>query len=257
MHDNAGIVQGLKELCSELCDISKIAEKNKKSLTGNNFYGDKFHGVVVEVSKLEQELTALFQFLVTDESDIAKYKSSLSTIKSPITKSIAKREALRALVLISDSKLLVALANQTANPIPKTEQVLPLAVVSNTRGYLTQLVVQMNGCYEHQWFDACSVMLRKFVEIAIIEVYKAKSRTNDITDAKGNYDSLGVLVSKISGDPAWNLDKATRRLLPELKKLGDHAAHTPHYICTKPDVDRLLSDFRVAADDLLHLASLK
>jgi hypothetical protein len=32
---------------SELVDVAKTAQRNKKSLSGDNFYGQKFHGYVV------------------------------------------------------------------------------------------------------------------------------------------------------------------------------------------------------------------
>jgi hypothetical protein len=52
--------------------------------------------------------------------------------------------------------------------------VLALSVVKGTRGYIERLVEQANGCYDHRWFEACAMTLRKLVENLIIEVYEAK-----------------------------------------------------------------------------------
>jgi len=59
-----------------------------------------------------------------------------------------------------------------ASPTPETELVLPQAVFDGVRrDYFAKIVDQINGCYEHHWFDACSVMIRKLAEILIILVY--------------------------------------------------------------------------------------
>ena len=45
--------------------------------------------------------------------------------------------------------------------------------------------------------------------------------------------------------------------MPEIKKLGDRAAHNRRYWATKQDIANVLSGLRTAADDLLHLAGHK
>ena len=52
-----------------------------------------------------------------------------------------------------------------------------MEVVRNTRGYLEKMVTQINGCYEHQWYDASSVMIRKLAECLIFLVYDHKLDT--------------------------------------------------------------------------------
>lgn len=148
-------------------------------------------------------------------------------------------------------------APKAVDSIPKTEQVLSQSVVIGTRGYLEAVVQQANGCYEHNWFDSCSVMIRKFVEILIIEVYEAHHKASDIKNSNDDFFMLGDLVSSILKDTAWNLARETKRVLPEIKSLGDRSAHNRRYIAKKSDVDKVIPGLRVAADDLLHLAKLK
>jgi hypothetical protein len=128
--------------------------------------------------------------------------------------------------------------------------------VKGTRGYIERIVQQANGCYESGWHDACMVMVRKFVEILIIEVYVAHSKTNSIKDSNDNFLMLRGLITKILSDFP-NLNRDTRRLLPEIKSYGDRSAHNPRYLAIKDDVDKLIPGVRVVADDLLHLANLK
>ncbi len=146
------------------------------------------------------------------------------------------------------------------NPVetkPKSEQVLPASVVGGTRGYYDRIIQQANGCYERQWFDACSVMIRKFVEVLIIEVYEANGKANDIKDRNGNFLMLGDLINVILQDSTWHLGREVKDSLPEIKRMGDRSAHNRRYIATKADVDKVLPGLRVIADELLHVAKLK
>jgi hypothetical protein len=145
----------------------------------------------------------------------------------------------------------------TVETNPKTEQVIPKSVVANTRGYYERIIQQANGCYERQWFDACSVMIRKFVEILIIEVYEANRKANEIKDSSGDFFMLRDLITVMLKDLTWNLGRETKKSLPEIKLMGDRSAHTRRYLAMKGDVDKVIPGLRVIADELLHLAKLK
>ncbi len=138
---------------------------------------------------------------------------------------------------------------------PLTQHVLPLDVVKGTRGYFEQIVNQANGCYEKGWYDACSVMIRKLVEVLIIAVFEAKGESATIKK-DDNFLMLSGLVDAILARPDWNLGRVTKAALPQLKALGDHSAHSRHYMARKPDVDKVLPGLRVAVEDLLHHACL-
>lgn len=143
---------------------------------------------------------------------------------------------------------------------PKTEQVLPVALVKATRrNYLEKIILQANGCYERGWYDGCAVMMRRFIETMIIEVYEAHGKASEIKDSSGHFIMLRDLLTKFLNDTTWNLQRETQRLLPEVKALGDSSAHARRFIAIKEDVDKLLQNgrYRVAAEDLIHLAKLK
>jgi len=148
-------------------------------------------------------------------------------------------------------------ADNACNPTPKTELVLPHSVVEGTRGYLQTVIQQANGCYEHQWFDACAVMIRKFAEILIIEIYEAHGRAGEIKDRQGDFLMLRDLVSMIIADTAWSLSRETKKVLPVIKSLGDRSAHNRRYLAKQDDVDKVIPGLRVLTDDLLHLTNLK
>src|SRR5262245_12653684 len=117
--------------------------------------------------------------------------------------------------------------------------------------------MQANGTYEHQWYDASSVMIRRLVETLIIEVYEAKNRANEIKGGDGHFLMLSHLVDKILSDPAFHLGRETKRGLPLIKSLGDRSAHNRYFIAKKDDIDKVTHDLRVVAEELLNLAGMK
>lgn len=138
---------------------------------------------------------------------------------------------------------------------PATEHVLPLDVIKNTRKYFEQIVNQANGCYEKGWFDACSVMVRKLIEVLIIAVFEAKGEAAAIKK-DDNFLMLSGLVDAILARTDWNLGRETKVALPRLKTLGDRSAHNRHYMARKADLDKVLPDLRVAVEDLLYHGKL-
>lgn len=257
MSDSGGekLIGELQAEVRALCATAKTAEKNGKGLSGDNFYSNKFHEHVVKVTKCVARLKHLIHSAV-DAKSVTEFEAALATITATSKKSKERSDAAKRIDLLSHTTLIPALAS-SSEPSLKEERVLPLAVVKGTRGYLEKVTVQANACYENKCYDACSVMLRKLVEILIIEVYESKQRSSDIKNGAGEFFMLRDLVTKILGETAWNLGRETKQSLPQLKSLGDRSAHTRHYVATKGDVDNLLSGLRVVVDDLLHLSGLK
>jgi hypothetical protein len=139
-------------------------------------------------------------------------------------------------------------------PAPPQEFVLPMAVFEGTRDYIKKIVVQINGCYEHKHFDACAMMIRRLVEMLIIEVYKHPKREAEIQSG-GIFKMLGTLIDQILLD--FSLGKDTKKGLPLINELGNRSAHAPTFIAHQNDIDRIQGYLRVISDELLCLAALK
>ena len=243
--------------CREACDAAKKAAKSKKSLAGDNFYGKKFANILIAIAQADAKLKKVKALVAIEQEEVAHSDTWLEIIKSTNAKSSQRVEALKQLRLFYHSELLPRVEGLTADPVPETEQVLPVAVIENTRGYIEKVVLQANGSYEHQWYDACAVMIRRLVETFIIELYEAKGKAEEVQDADGNFLMLRDLVDCISVEKDWNLSRETKRILPLLKNLGDRSAHNRRYLAKKQDIDKVLPGLRVVTDDLLHLAGLK
>jgi hypothetical protein len=239
------------------CEIARVAARNKKSLAGANPYGSRFHSVAVSLSTTEGKLRPHLSGLELQPADMEGFARNIALLRSTDALTAKERaDALKQLRLLIESVILPKIQGMTASPVPATEQVLPLAVVKGTRGYLEKIVVQANGCYEHQWYDACSVMVRKLVENLIILAYEAKGEAEEIKK-DGDFLMLKDLIGHLLKKNAWNLNRNTKKYLPDVKELGDLSAHSRHYLATKQDVDNIKSGLRVIVDDLLHVAGLK
>ena len=138
----------------------------------------------------------------------------------------------------------------------RTQQVLPLSVVRGTRGYLEAITHQINGSYEHGWYDACTVMMRRLVETLIVEVFEGHGMAAKIQTTSGDFLQLEALIGKVIDEPAWNLGRGTKRALSQVKELGDNSAHNRRFTAHRRDVDNLKTGFRVAVQELIDLGRL-
>ena len=239
------------------CDIAKTAARNSKSLSGDNPYGNRLHAVTVALSTTESKLRCLLQGLELAPADLEGFARHLTLLKSTNAKPKDRSASLKELRLLCESVILPRIEGMTASSVPATEQVLPASVVAGTRRqYLVQVVTQANGCYEHQWYDACSVMIRRLVETLIIEAYEAKGEADEIKK-DGDYLMLNGLIENILKRSAWGLQRETKNTLPLLKSLGDRSAHSRRYLAKKQDIDKVTHGLRVVAEDLILLAGLK
>ncbi|MDA3807991.1 MAG: hypothetical protein PF440_08790 [Thiomicrorhabdus sp.] len=141
--------------------------------------------------------------------------------------------------------------------VPMNQTILPHSMVRNTRGYIEKVVYQINGAYEKGWFDACAVMMRRLLETLIVEVFEEFKIANKIQNSTGDFLYLADLISATLREPSWNLGRNTKRALPKLKSIGDQSAHSRRFNAHREDIDKLLPDFRTAAQELLYLAKLK
>jgi len=140
---------------------------------------------------------------------------------------------------------------------PQSQQVLPQSFVRGTKGYIEHVAFQINGCYEHGWFDACAVMIRRLVETLIIEAFESHGIAEKIKKPNGDFLYLSDLIDRTLTETAWNLSRNTKTALPRLKVVGDSSAHSRRFVAHRSDIDRRQEDLRVAVQELVYVAGLK
>lgn len=140
---------------------------------------------------------------------------------------------------------------------PRSQLVLPHELVRKTRGYIERIVYQINGCYENGWYDSCAVMMRRLIETLIIEVYEHHGIAYKIQYSSRDFFYLKDLIKCIINEKSWNLGRKSKKSFQELKDIGDLSSHSRRFIAHREDIDKITSDFRTVAQELIYLANLK
>lgn len=141
--------------------------------------------------------------------------------------------------------------------LSETQRVVPGSLVRGTRGYIERVVNQANGAYEHGWYDACAVMVRRLIETLIIEAFEHHKLDAKIKNPAGDFFYLRDLVDACLKEPSWSLGRSCKRALPRLKDIGDQSAHSRRYIAHRSDIDAVLTDLRLVIQEFVFLAGLK
>jgi hypothetical protein len=132
----------------------------------------------------------------------------------------------------------------------------PTILAQANRGYISSIGRQMNGCYASGWRDACAVMMRRLLEIVIIEAFEAKGIAAKISDADQNYFHLSKLIDLALAEPGLSLSRNTRRALPKLRDAGHFSAHGRYFHAAPEDIHKVQKECRVVLEEFLHLAGL-
>lgn len=134
---------------------------------------------------------------------------------------------------------------------------LPRQVWVKTRGYLEKVAEQLNGCFQFEFFDAASVLIRRLIETLIIEAYEAQQNGAEIKDRDGHYLMLSGLINAATGPKGIGMGREGEKALRAVKELGDRSAHNRRYNAVKADLEKVQSGVRVAVDELINIARLR
>ncbi|GEM_PF-1082724 len=132
------------------------------------------------------------------------------------------------------------------------EIIVPFEIVMNCKDYIKKVVFQINGCYRDSYFDACAVMIRRFFETLIIEIYESKKLESNIKDTEGNYYKLNKLIKEIINENKIHLSSQTKNHLTKIKLFGDTGAHARKINLKKIDIKGQKEDIRLSAEELVN-----
>jgi hypothetical protein len=248
------MVHALVAGAKNLNEIARTAQRNRKSISSTGFYADRFHNESVKLAAVERATADVLQSI--DGFDRDPLLRHLAVVKSTGASLKERETARRQIEMVCTADVLPNVGNLSSPSRSASESILPAAVLATAPTYLQRSLLQANGCYERRWFDAASVMVRKLVENLIIDVYERNGKADEIKK-DGEYHMLAGLITAILNQSHWQLQRETKRELPEIKRLGDRAAHNRRYQATKQDIDQVRTGLRATVDDLLHLAHYK
>jgi len=129
---------------------------------------------------------------------------------------------------------------------------------SGTRDYIVSLIREINASYNSSLFDGCAVLMRRIIESLIIETYVTKGFNAAIViPGTGEFMMLKGLVGVVQAGSPVKFSRGLGKILEGIKDIGDRAAHHRTYITKKQDVDKIITEFNVALDELIRSSGIK
>lgn len=237
----------LEALIDEALGVARKARKHKQNLSGDNYYANR-------LAELRADAVNTFRDLSSSTTgDTSALAELIDTVFSPAPLVNQRVGSARELVFA----LRTTWRSKGGVVAHESAALFPLTILDQTRrGYLSAVGRQMNGCFSAGWYDACAVMMRRLLEISIIEAFEANSIAQKIRGVDGNYLHLSDLVKQALVESKWTLSRNTRRFLPQLRDLGDMSAHGRYYLAGPDDIERIRHGCRVVVEEFLHHARL-
>ncbi len=138
-----------------------------------------------------------------------------------------------------------------------SDGLLPQSVVNScSRSYIHDIVRQINGAYDHGFYDACAVLCRRIIESLLVECFEHTGKIAVIQESDGNLKMLDAVIGKAKSAHHIRLPRGTPSLIDKIKEVGDTAAHDRYHITTKQDIDEFRTGFRKVVSQLLTIAGM-
>lgn len=233
----------MAEHASEALGVAKMAKKHGKSLSGSHPYAGKLARLKTQATVALRELGGVGR----DTSTLAPLvEACFSSNTDPKARLAAKRD------------LEHHLTTGWAQPAPAAEPgeedaIFPLEMLRK-RKYLASVGRQANGCFVKEWYDACGVMMRRVLEIAIIEAFERRGLEDKIKNERGEYVQLTDLAKAALGEK-WSLSRKTKPVLLSLVEAGHRPAHGK-LLTYRKYIEEVRQGYRDAVEDFLRLAEL-
>ena len=136
---------------------------------------------------------------------------------------------------------------------------LPEAIWKNTRGYIQEVCRELNGCFEHAYYNAAAVMLRQLLETLIVEAYEHRNREAEIKDGGGNCLMLSDLSARACGENGQrglNLGRDSKKALKDARTVGNWSAHSRRFLAHAGDLTKFQSGMRLLVQELIQIGDL-
>ncbi|MGA9768565.1 MAG: hypothetical protein WBV94_05960 [Blastocatellia bacterium] len=135
--------------------------------------------------------------------------------------------------------------------------ILPLSLLSKTRGYIDNLGRQINASYDHKIYDGTALLMRKLIEILLIHTYQHLGLESTILMPNNRYKDLSNIIADAISNKSIGLTKDTKECLDVFRELGNFSAHKVFYNCRRHDIKNIAMEYRAAIEELLYKSGLK
>ncbi|HEY1032885.1 MAG TPA: DUF4145 domain-containing protein [Flavipsychrobacter sp.] len=233
-----------------LVELSNRTEADKATLIAYYLY--KIKGI--ELLSLRELSEQMAQFGLS-QPNIARLKGNLLANKLFVkTPNGNLKLSLKTLEKLEKQYPSIGLESED---VKADETVLPAELFRSTRGYIEKVAKQINGCYQHNLFDGCAMLMRRLIEMLLIMTYKHLQREDEIRDKEGNYQALSYIINYSLSKRVLSLSKDSEEVLDDFRQLGNYSAHGLEYTCKKGDLKKVKLAFRACVEELIYKCGVK
>jgi len=133
-----------------------------------------------------------------------------------------------------------------------SNNLFPLSIFDNTRGYIVAFAKEASCAYDYSLYNSCFFMVRKIIEVLIIELFERHGIENKIQNENGNYIMLSELFNHLISEKKWQLSKIVKQDIPKIKKLADASVHNKRFFAKKPDIENIKVEIRIILEELIN-----
>jgi hypothetical protein len=206
------------------------------------------------------------EFTVSDISSImfalGFAKPNQARLKNNITKSSSfikgSKQGFFKLSAKKLSELRVIIPDiSESEEIVSDDSILPEILLKETkRPYLIKLAQQINSSYENNLFDACSLMMRRLLEVLLIHCFESAGISDSVKDDDGNFKNLKTLINTAISRVEIKISNDVKKDIDKFRELGNLSAHRVKYNCRKDDIRVVRLDYRAVIEELLYISNL-
>jgi hypothetical protein len=139
--------------------------------------------------------------------------------------------------------------------IISNDALLPKTIYAASPTYIVKLADQINASYDNNIFDGCAVLMRRLLEILLIQTYEKLGCEGDIQNSDGNFRMLDGISNDAKTNGTLKLSRNTKKSLDDFKSVGNFAAHKIKYTTRRGDIQSVARDYRGAIEELLYGAA--
>lgn len=129
-------------------------------------------------------------------------------------------------------------------------------VYENTRGFLEKLFDQINLTYIATCYDACSLCMRRSIEVCLILLYESKKLESSIK-SNNAYFTLKKLINYTESNNTLNLSPSSFKTMKIIAELGNNSAHSIYYCCGENDLVEIRIKYKALIEELLYKSNIK
>jgi hypothetical protein len=206
------------------------------------------------------------EFTVSDVSSIifalGFAKPNQTRLKSNITKSSwfikGSKQGFFKLSAKKLSELRIVIPDVLeSEDVISDDSILPEILLKETgRPYLIKLAQQINSAYENNLFDACSLMMRRLLEVLLIHCFESAGIDNAVKDDDGNFKNLKTLINTAISRVEIKISNDVKKDIDKFRELGNLSAHRVKYNCRRDDIRVVRLDYRAVVEELLYASNL-